>query len=452
MKARLSCAVATIAVVPAGASRPQLGFSFLCERRPLRQPPAATLHRAIKAPSLLPPSALLLQHPRYNCHSRGSPFILFATTDDKNDESLENELPDASQTDNKSSAKVDVPTPPKYLALGYTAASLLNVLAGLNLISNIGSIGTSSVASASDATTNSMLSAASATASSLSMRHQTNILATYTAGSLGHLLLAAGTCNILSKSVKTGRLFTSADTYKRLTMGTLMFGLVGLFSLPGEAGLITSSASSAVICLLATQLAKFATAFVSFVGWEYSAGGFGSANRLKNIAGEIGRSCKHIWKSMLVTEERPATFYRTFFILLILGNSLFNIPELLFNLRQGVGLFSLSVSLTISSIARLILLSVMAYVLKDAAERKRLEGTTFIMLNSIVGLWAFAVGIAQGLADTTGPFNVRRAADKLLFGLLFVNNGVLSQLSKMGIISKRDEVDPDADPPLRIMF
>ena len=65
------------------------------------------------------------------------------------------------------------------------------------------------------------------------------------------------------------------------------------------------------------------------------------------------------------------------------------------------------------------------------------------------------MGIAQGLIDgPSSPFNVRRAADKLLFGLLFLNNGVLSQLSKMGIIKKRDEEndDPDADPPLRVVF
>ena len=52
----------------------------------------------------------------------------------------------------------------------------------------------------------------------------------------------------------------------------------------------------------------------------------------------------------------------------------------------------------------------------------------------------------------TTPFNMRRAADKFLFGLLFLNNGVLSLLSKMGIIKKRDVIDPDADPPIRIGF
>lgn len=62
------------------------------------------------------------------------------------------------------------------------------------------------------------------------------------------------------------------------------------------------------------------------------------------------------------------------------------------------------------------------------------------------------MGIAQGLAadGMSQPFNLRRAADKFLFGLLFLNNGILSVLSKMGVITKRDEVDPDADPPLRL--
>ena len=59
------------------------------------------------------------------------------------------------------------------------------------------------------------------------------------------------------------------------------------------------------------------------------------------------------------------------------------------------------------------------------------------------------VGISQGFAEGI-PFNLRRAADKFLFGTLFLNNGVLTQLSKMGWIKDREAIDPDADPPLRI--
>ena len=36
-------------------------------------------------------------------------------------------------------------------------------------------------------------------------------------------------------------------------------------------------------------------------------------------------------------EERQATFYQIFFIFATLENFIFNIPELVFNLKQGVG-------------------------------------------------------------------------------------------------------------------
>ena len=64
------------------------------------------------------------------------------------------------------------------------------------------------------------------------------------------------------------------------------------------------------------------------------------------------------------------------------------------------------------------------------------------------------MGIAQGMIDgPMMPFNIRRAADKFLFGLLFLNNGILPQLSRMVMVRKREEEDdPDADPPLRIVF
>jgi len=320
--------------------------------------------------------------------------------------------------------KIDVPSPPSFLALGYDVAAFLNVIAALALILNSPTV----VSSASVS-----ISAGATDAAGLLNRYQPNLFGTYFAGCLGHLLLAGGTCQILSESVRTNRLFTS-DTYKRLTMGTMLFGTLGILSIPGEAG-FNSFMPGGIFAV--TFFAKLVTAMVSFSGWEYAAKGFGvTFSRMKNITKEIVSGCQNVWKTLPVTEKRPATFYRTFFIFTILGNIVFNVPELVYNLKQGAGLFSLTTSLTISSIARLGLLSTVVYVLKDASERKRLEGTTFVKLNTIVGLWAIGVGISQGCS--TGPFSIRQAADKLFFGILFVNNAVLSQLTKMGIISKRD--------------
>jgi len=43
------------------------------------------------------------------------------------------------------------------------------------------------------------------------------------------------------------------------------------------------------------------------------------------------------------------------------------------------------------------MISTMIYSLKDAAERDRLTGTTFIQMNLMIGAWAFLVGIGQSI-------------------------------------------------------
>ena len=235
-------------------------------------------------------------------------------------------------------AAVKIPDPPHYLSIGYNVAGLANAIAALGLLFNIGKINNAADAAAAAIAASTHISSSFGTKSaSLSLvpssasiaavnharimttRYQPNLLATYIAGSLGYLLLAAGTCNILSESVKTKRLYTS-DTYKRLTMGLLLFGVLGLFSVPGEAGCISASSLSSpywggATTFLLTLLAKFITAIVSFVGWEYSAGGFGSSpssssyrDKMRDIVREMCGGCKRVWKTLPITDERPATF------------------------------------------------------------------------------------------------------------------------------------------------
>ena len=363
----------------------------------------------------------------------GHHHMLFATS---NDDEMVNPSQGEDNTviANNAPTNEEVQTLPRFLATGYTAASLLNIFAAVALAYNYPTI---SIATISSTT--------SMTALTLT-RYQPNFLATYTAGTLGHFFLAGGTCHLLAEAVTTKRLVTS-NTYKRLTMGTLIFGLLGLWSIPGEAGMNYAD-GRATFALLLIQLTKFVTAVVSFIGWEYSTKGSGVSNRMQHIIKEIGNGCKNVMKNMPVTDDRPATFYRTFFILITLLNPLCNLPELSFNMRQGIGgLFTLPVSLNISSMARLGLLSVILYVLKDAAERDRLDGSTFIKLNMLVGLWACGVGAAQGFGR--GGFSIRRAADKLLFAALFLNNGIISHLRKIGMM-KTDDSNSDGDPPLRV--
>ncbi|KAL7435616.1 hypothetical protein ACHAXH_002711 [Discostella pseudostelligera] len=257
------------------------------------------------------------------------PLILFASNNDgdNNNEGTESasslpptptSSPSPENSDKRiaaspsaTAAAAVVPDPPLFLSMGYNLAGLANVFAALGLLLNVGKINdiAASASASSLILSSSLLPSASVVtvnnARIMATRYQPNLLATYTAGSLGYLLLAAGTCNILSDSVKTKRLYTS-DTYKRLTMGLLLFGLVGLLSVPGESGCIIAGAASsslsssfwmggggATAIFIMSLFAKFITALVSFIGWEYSAGGFGSSSssshldRMKNIVREV---------------------------------------------------------------------------------------------------------------------------------------------------------------------
>ena len=188
---------------------------------------------------------------------------------------------------------------------------------------------------------------------------------------------------------------SSSGVFRRITFGSMLCGSVGLLSLPGDAGYLLNETTRVrfVLALISTVLAKFLTASVSFAGWEHSCSeeGFGKGfrERLAGIGREVARGFRRIRETLPVSEERPASAYRSFFIFSVIGNLFFNVPELVFNLQNNGGrLFSLSASLTVASIARLCLLSTLLLVLKDATESKRLEGSTAIQLNLLIGLWS----------------------------------------------------------------
>jgi len=74
------------------------------------------------------------------------------------------------------------------------------------------------------------------------------------------------------------------------------------------------------------------------------------------------------------------------------------------------------------------MISTIIYTLKDAAERKRLSGTTFIQLNFMLGLWAAAVGVSEGLFK--GTFVIRKALAMLMVSGPFFIKGFQSYEEK----------------------
>jgi hypothetical protein len=90
--------------------------------------------------------------------------------------------------------------------------------------------------------------------------------------------------------------------------------------------------------------------------------------------------------------------------------------------------FWFEVSLQWSALARLGMISTMIYSLKDAAERDRLTGTTFIGLNVMVGFWALAVALAQGV--TPLGYAPHRGVEMFAFSLPFFVKAFKSQKEK----------------------
>ena len=277
---------------------------------------------------------------------------LLATAADSNesrnddDDSTPSSAKDGEETAATNSAKIThhvqqkkpSSTPSSLLPLGYTIAAVMNIAAAMSLI--WGSCATQS------------LSTTTATAAAKSLQSSVGPLLssnyhywdpTFTSGMLAYLLLGTGTCHVLSDLTKHQQQQQQKQR-QRLTMGTILFSIIGMFSIPGEAGYHyhhnqIKFTTSLVLC----QLAKLVTAAISFIGWEDTIpNGFGSSSsiRRKNILHEIISGIKTSWKTLRITNTHPASFYRTCFIFITLGNAIFNVPNLIFYLKEGVNVFS----------------------------------------------------------------------------------------------------------------
>ena len=340
---------------------------------------------------------------------------LAASTENNEDNDISNEFKvnhgkQEVGTDDAADAQQHQTSSP-FLSLGYSLAAVMNVAAAMSLL--WGSCASKSSISSSDA--------ASASASIQLLSNNYHYWdPTFTSSILSYLLLGAGTCQLLSNITKHSPQNATHEQQhqqqllqlrQRLTIGTFLFSTIGLFSIPGEASYHYQQqlhhqvkfATSLVLC----QLSKLITAVISFIGWEGTIpGGFGSSSitlRGKNILCEITNGIKSTWKTMPISNTHPVSFYRTFFIFVTLGNVVLNLPNLIFYLKEGVNWCSVPVSLIVSSIGRGSLLSMILFVLKEEYASRSISGHdvdlndgrkvkgpgTFIVLNVLVGLWAW---------------------------------------------------------------
>lgn len=247
--------------------------------------------------------------------------------------------------------------------------------------------------------------------------------ATRVGGALGYAL--AGAVNYILQGATIHDRLNSA-TYKRLNVGLVLFAIISLFSLPGEASFASSFGTSMSIFGI-MSLSKVLGTVAALSGWRRGVLGWVNSDEQKNnvfqfLIRETWTGMKESWYGFK-SEEKDVNIYRTLFVLVFffgLGNNVMS----LYHFFKVKSASPFQISIYVSAIARLSMISTIIYTLKDAAERKRLSGTTFIQLNFMLGLWAAAVGVSEGLFK--GTFVIRKALTMLMVSGPFFIKGFQS--------------------------
>ena len=224
---------------------------------------------------------------------------------------------------------------------------------------------------------------------------QNRLLGKKVAGAVG-FALASGVSYILAGANDHGRL--GSDTYKRLNIGLFGFSSLGLLGLPGEAGFLPNF-ESFVVVLSAMTVVKVFVGIVAFKGWKR-----GISSQTSMLI-ELFEGSRSTAKGLWFTKKRGAAYRNP--LLLVIAGLFSSFFEACFFLNNKMPV--LDTSLWWAAIGRLFLITTMMYSLKDAAERERLAGTTFIQLNFMMFMWLFTVGIAQGLS-VDEPFMLTKAS------------------------------------------
>lgn len=259
-------------------------------------------------------------------------------------------------------------------------------------------------------------------------RTATAQLATKLGGAAGYAM-AGGLCHILAGANKHDRL--TSDTYTRLNLGLLGFNSLGILFVPAEAGFF-KRAAPAILLSLITTVAQGYGIILSFLGWKRGvdpAGTVGLRSTPQFLVDELREGTKETLRGLRVDNPKKALAYRNALLLVTFG-IFSSVMEGIFNFRyrDALQLSWFDVSLQGSAAARLFMITTMIYSLKDAGERDRLTGTTFIQLNLMLGLWSFAVGIGQSIYPF--GFALYRGVEMFAFSILFFIKAFKSQVEK----------------------
>ena len=226
----------------------------------------------------------------------------------------------------------------------------------------------------------------------------------------GNVSLPAGVAYIMISAAKNDRL--KSDTYKRLNLALLGYGLVGLSTIA-----------------TVTEKQKFPFLFLPFFfaivntvkAYTYGVLGWDKQRSEKILVQDFVAGTKDTIKGLFSIPKNIKSFGYLAATLSVGTMTMSQMVEIFRLLLQGST--DLMAPL-VSRVGRLALLTAVLYTLKDAADRDRLEGTTFIQLNYLSALVMAANCIFLGSLGSI----VGGAAG--FFAAFFAFNGVSSYFKR----------------------
>jgi hypothetical protein len=212
--------------------------------------------------------------------------------------------------------------------------------------------------------------------------------------------------------------------------------VLGLMAVPGEAGFLFTAGPALAMSVALFSVRSYG-AMVAYQGWER---GVNPHSPGTNAFTELVEGAKSTFAGLKIQNRKKGLSYANL-LLLVVASGISSLMDGIFNIRylKTFQKTLFDVSLNLSAVSRLFMISTMIYSLKDAAERDRLTGTTFIQMNILVGMWA--VLVALGIAASPGP---HRGLEMIAFSLPFFIKALKSQKEKQSKekkISSEEEED-----------
>lgn len=224
---------------------------------------------------------------------------------------------------------------------------------------------------------------------------------------VGYLLVPAGISYIMISAAKHDRL--SSDTYKRLNLALLQYGLIGL-------SIVSMGGKNSML-----KLSFVLTIINTIKGYTYGAIGWDKQNTETTLLKDLVRVTQDTTKGFVSLPKNIKAF--------VYQIATINVASLKFIKLYEIVKFVQANSVTtgilplLARFNRLSLLALMLYILRDAADRDRLGGTTFIQMNYLCAL-AMGVNYFHHSAGLVTPVGALSAA----FALFFSFNGITSYM------------------------